>query len=183
MEFFLKDKIPNDIELILHRTGFDSKLALLSIDESVIVEIEKHANEDRSVLSETSYENIKHFKFKPGHKIFLLNLSKQEILWSDADEKISDYEKSDFSFMLRKFIQTAESNSGKHPKGRRFDETIRSFSTYIYLMCGRACYETLSANFPIPQATTICKCLFMRFIHFSNIKILNILYNFSGLHR
>lgn len=156
MELFLKDKVPNDIELILQRNGFDTKLALQSIDESVIEEIEKQGNEDRSILANTSYENVKNFKFKPGHKIFLLNLSKEVILWSETDEKIS-YDTSTFSFMLRKFIQTAENNFGKHPNGYRYDEAIQSFSTYIYLMCGKACYETLSANLPIPKANTICE--------------------------
>lgn len=152
----MKDKVPNDIELILQRNGFDTKLALQSIDESVIEEIEKQGNEDRSILANTSYENVKNFKFKPGHKIFLLNLSKEVILWSETDEKIS-YDTSTFSFMLRKFIQTAENNFGKHPNGYRYDEAIQSFSTYIYLMCGKACYETLSANLPIPKANTICE--------------------------
>lgn len=155
----MKDKIPKDIELILHRSGFDSKSALQSIDEKAIVEIEKHANEDRSVLSDTSYENTTNFKFKPGHRIFLLNLSKQEILWSETDEEISHDDTTHFSLMLRTFIRTAEEHHGKHPKGCRFDEINRSFSTYIYLMCGKACYETLSANLPIPKADTICKCV------------------------
>lgn len=154
LEIYLKENIPNDIELILQRNGFDSKLALQSIDEEVIAEIEQQANEDRSILANTSYENIAIFKFKPGHKIYLLNLSKQVILWSEADENIS-YNPSTFSFILQKFIQTADANAGKHPKGYRYDESIRSFSTYIYLMCGRSCYETLSANLPIPQPTTI----------------------------
>lgn len=80
LEIYLKENIPKDIELILQRSGFDSKLALQSIDEEVIAEIEQYANEDRSILANTSYENTAIFKFKPGHKLFLLNLSKQRIL-------------------------------------------------------------------------------------------------------
>lgn len=154
----MKDKIPNDIELILQRSGFDSKLALQSIDESVIVEIENQGNEDRSILANTSYENTENFKFKPGHKVFLLNLSKEVISWKENDDKIV-HDTSAFSFMLRKFIETAEKNFGKLPNGHRYDEANQSFSTYIYLMCGKACYETLSANLPIPKASTICKII------------------------
>lgn len=156
MEVYFKESIPHDIELILLRNGFDSKLALQSLNEDLIAEIEQQANKDRSILANTSYENVATFKFKPGHMIFLLNLSKQVILWSETDEKIF-YDASSFSYMLQKFIQTAEANAGKHPKGHRYDKSIQSFATYIYLMCGKNCYETLSANLPIPQANTIRK--------------------------
>lgn len=141
--------------LILERNGFDTKLALQSIDQDVIAEIEQQANEDRSILINTSYEQVQHFKFKPGHRILLLNLSKQAQLWNDANEKMP-CKMSDFSCILREFIETAESNAGKHPKGFRYNETNQLFSTYIYLMCGKSCYQTLSANLPIPQADTIC---------------------------
>lgn len=153
MEIYLKENIPNDIELILERNGFDSKLALESLDENLIAEIEQQANDDRSILANTSYENVVTFKFKPGHRIYLLNLRKQMNLWSEA-ENVS-HDTSAFSYMLQKFVQTAEAHVGKHPKGCRYDKSIQLFSTYIYLMCGKNCYETLSANLPIPSANAI----------------------------
>lgn len=149
----MKENIPNDIELILQRNGFDSKLALESLDEDLIAEIEQQANDDRSILTSTSYENVATFKFKPGHRIFLLNLKKQVNLWNETEMVSRDT--SLFSYMLRKFIQSAEENAGAQPKGRRYEKSIQSFSTYIYLMCGKNCHETLSANLPIPQANTV----------------------------
>lgn len=149
----MKESIPNDIELILQRNGFDSKLALESLDEDLIAEIEQQANDDRSILTSTSYENVATFKFKPGHRIFLMNLKKQVNLWNET-EKVS-HDTSSFSYILQKFIQTAEGNAGAQPKGHRYDKSIQSFSTYIYLMCGKNCYETLSANLPIPKAITV----------------------------
>lgn len=152
----MNEKIPNDIVCILEKCGFDSQLALQSIDYDVIAEIEEFVNEDRSILKNTSYEHIENFKFKPGHRMFLLNLATRMQLWTDTKIEANP---SNFSYILRTFIETADGNFGKHPKGCRFNEVNRDFSTYIYLMCGKACYETLSANLPIPKANTIRKSI------------------------
>lgn len=154
----VSEAIPSDVKVILMRSGFDTKTALLCLNEESIIEIEQFVDENRDVLKGTTYENITNeFKFKPGHKIFILRLP----------DKLKDLEKIgcvnnepkvfDFSFVLKTFIETAEKNDGKKSKGFRYNDVNRYFSTYIYLLCGRACYETLSANLPIPQASTIRK--------------------------
>lgn len=161
LELFLKEKIPQDIVLILERSGFNSAVSLGFLNDESIAEIEKYANEDRSVLGSTSYEKVKLFKFKPGHKVFLQNLSKQVDAWKESkcDENLES-KRSFFSQVLQAFIECAESNSGREPKGHRYNEINRYFSTFIYLMCGKACYETLSANLPIPKADTIRMYIF-----------------------
>lgn len=153
------EKIPNDIVKILNECAFDSELSFWAITPDTIDDIEQFVNEDLSVLENTSYEGVSKFKLKPGHKSFILNLPNR---LNYLKEKKVDMpcKMSDFSQILRTFIETAEANFGKHPNGFRYDQINRYFSTFIYLMCGRACYESLSANLPIPQASTIGEILF-----------------------
>lgn len=144
---------------ILERSGFDTKCSISSIDVNTIATIEQYAVEDRTVLENTSYEHVKNFKFKPGHRIFILDLPNQikRLNEMESDDK-EQYNSSNFSYMLKTLIDTAQRNSMRNPKGFRYNEAVRYFATYIYLLCGKACYETLSANLPIPQASTICRC-------------------------
>lgn len=142
----------------------------MGLNSESIEAIEQFANEDRTVLKGTSYENMKEFKFKSGHKITLLHLaSKANDLLEAAAVGNQQYKMCDFSLILKTFIETAEANSGKNLNAFRYDEINRYFSTFVYLFCGRACYETLSANLPIPQAITIRKCFQAQIIFQSRV--------------
>lgn len=139
IENLLNEKFPSDLKYILDGCGFDTELSLLAIDDNVIIDIENHVNMDREILKNTSYENVYHFKFKPGHKVFLLKLPNQiKILRETKAEKPREQflltKTYGFSTILKSFINTAEANSGKHPKGYRYNETNRYFSTFIYLL-------------------------------------------------
>lgn len=159
------EKIPPDIARILEESGFDTKTSLLNIDANTIIEIEEFVNKNRQILAKTSFDFSQTFRFKPGHKKFILNLSVRLSTQFESTnivrngQEVDEY--NDFSYILKSLIDVAKLNSGKDPKGFRYIESIRYFATYIYLLCGRACYEALSANLPIPQANTIRK-----FIHF-----------------
>lgn len=158
-EKLLGENIDADIVNILIRSGFDSESSFLGTNpESIIEEVEEYANEYRSTLEGTSYQNMEKFKFKPGHKTTIFHLTNQVKLMKklEADENPQS-RMSDFSLILRTFVETAESNHGRHSNALRYNEINRYFSTFIYLFCGGACYETLSANLPIPQAATIRK--------------------------
>lgn len=162
VENVLNDIIPPDIKHILQECAFDTESSLKAIDDDVIADIERHVNGDREIVKNTTYETVIPFKFKPGHKIFLLQLPKQiekvrKTKTEKPKEEFSLTQLKGFSYILKTFIETSQANSGKQPKGNRYNETNRYFSTYIYLMCGRACYETLSANLPIPSSNTIRK--------------------------
>lgn len=156
MEKIIGEEVPSDIAKILIESGFDTNLSLQNIVPETINDIEEYMNENPIILKETSYQDVKTFKFKPGHKRFILNLPKKISGLLEITEK-EDFICSDFSFVLQNLIETAKQNFSRHPKGFRYSEVIRQFSTFIYLQCGKACYEALSANLPIPQANTICK--------------------------
>lgn len=61
-----------------------------------------------------------------------------------------------FSNMLCELITNALKNFKKTPNQYRYSEIIKHFSTYVYMMCGRNFYETISRNLPIPAASTVC---------------------------
>lgn len=61
-----------------------------------------------------------------------------------------------FSNLLYEFITSALKNFKKTPNQYRYSEIIKHFSIYVYMMCGRNLYETLSRNLPIPAASTVC---------------------------
>lgn len=160
MEKILNEKIPIDIIQVLSQCGYETEISISSITPDTIKEIEEYVNEDLSVLKNTSYENVFHFKLKPGHKSFILSLP--NLIHRSKGANLDGIEKcktSDFSHILQTFIKSAECCFDTPPNGVRYDDTCRYFSTYVYLMCGRACYETLNANLPIPHANTICKSL------------------------
>lgn len=76
-EQLLRDKIPAGLDSILENAGFDSLNTIASITEEDIADIEKFTNENKNILGKTTYANqdSSTFKFKPGHKKFILNLS------------------------------------------------------------------------------------------------------------
>lgn len=94
------------------------------------------------------------FKLLPGHRIIIQNIPELLDQTKSVEKSLANTSNS-FSFVMKWLIETAERNAGREPKGRRFHETVQLFATYLYLMCGKACYETLSANIPLPQATSI----------------------------
>lgn len=67
-------KFPSDIVEILSECGFDTESSLSYINQDIINDIEEHVNSMLSILKNTTYDGVNHFKLKPGHKSFLLNL-------------------------------------------------------------------------------------------------------------
>lgn len=99
LEKKLKEKIPTDIVQIFLECGFDSELSFFSVaPETIIIDIEQYANEDLSILKNTSYEGAKYFKFKPGHKSFILNFPNR---LKEAKCEGEQYKISDFSCILK----------------------------------------------------------------------------------
>lgn len=137
----------------------------MSIKLETIADIENYANENPDILKNTTYENTIKFKFKPGHKSRILLLPNQIENSEGTQVKDNSVSKTNnFSQILKTFIETAESNFGRPPNGYRYDEINRNFSTFVYLLCGRACYDTLSANLPIPSSHAIRKIYSNKFV-------------------
>ena len=161
LEGFIGDQLPEIVIKVLKAAGYVTESILKLIKGEEINKIEEHVRKNRIILKGTSYENEDNFEFLPGHRVLLLNLPNEIEKMKNVNKSIQQIEKptansSHFPFMLKALIETAESNSNGHPNGNRFNKNVQDFATYIYMMCGRACYDTLSANLPIPKSNTIC---------------------------
>lgn len=164
MEALLADlKIPNFIIKIFEESGFETISTLELLTSSYIDDIEEIVNTNRALVINTRYKTDGKFKFLPGHRALLLNLPKEIEKRRNNDNLNHQYSKEadfyKFSLLLRKLIESAAANMGKHTNAARYSDVIKDFATYIYLQCGKACYETLCANLPIPKADTIRKCI------------------------
>lgn len=81
LENLFGEKLPGRIDKIIFEAGFDTNCALLSINSSSIVEIEKYINENKNILVDTAYDsclkNDTRFCFKPGHRALILSIPKK----------------------------------------------------------------------------------------------------------
>lgn len=65
-----------------------------------------------------------------------------------------------FSPLLKSIIETAMQNFSKDPRGFRYSNLIHDFSMYIFMLGGKANYEIICANLPLPKVTTISMQLY-----------------------
>lgn len=72
------EKFPAKIDSFILAAGYDSERAFLNLNKESILDIEEFIDENKDILQGTVYENSvqSKFKFKPGHKAFLLGISK-----------------------------------------------------------------------------------------------------------
>lgn len=150
------DDIPESVVYILCESGFTSVAALKNINHDTVKSIEHYVDDnfDSLIGGLRDYKRNRPFKLKPGHAMAIESIP-ELLSQTTIIEKSKTIVPNDFQFVLKWLIESAEKNSGREPKGRRFDETVKLFATYLYIMSGRACYDTLSANLPLPQTTTI----------------------------
>lgn len=163
LESVIEEQIPECLVYILTAAGYASQGALKRITSSSVTRIEQYFNSNFERLSSglcgSSYEHMKPFQILPGHRAIIESFP-QYMEQVKTVKAMPVQHSTIFSCILKLLVETAENNHGREPKGRRYDDSLTFFATYIYLICGRACYETLSANLPWPQASTICKYIF-----------------------
>lgn len=155
------------IRHILFENGYDSLHSLRLLDETSLVSVENCVNEDRQRILQTipqcvhskTYLEQNSFKFLIGHKIALLKWCKA----LDENEPQSSLSStfslhnSAFSPILRDMIIAALGNFDKPPNRRSYSSLLMDFGIYLYIMVGKASYEIIAANTPVPKAKTICE--------------------------
>lgn len=158
------DSIPICVKKILTKCGFNSVFSVKNITPESVVQIEKHINLHGLDLIQTLdcchheyYKGQNVFKFLPGHKDVILSLPGFAVQMLHPDkyliQVIEQY--AGFSKILREILKTAIQNH-KLPKNKaEYSDTIRYFATYIFLLCGRSCYEVLCKNLPLPSISSI----------------------------
>lgn len=158
----LGEPIPFCIKSFLCECGFVTLSSLRGINTSTVAEIEDHMQcYGRTIIqnlfccSSQSYKAQNKFKLLPGHRAFILELPKYV---PEQSTKIAVHAiDPTFSFVLQKMIETAQSNFEKLSNKNEYSDTMRYFSTYVFLLCGRSCYEFLRQNLQLPSVSTVCK--------------------------
>lgn len=143
--------------------GFDSPDYLNYLKENNINELEEYINKDRKILDISglnclhinTYLSQQTFKLLPFHRILVLNWSHTEPVNTSKDS--FNIDNPAFSPILKEMIRAALSNYNKLPTNNRFSDQLMNYSLYLYIMSGKACYEILCANLPMPKASTIRK--------------------------
>lgn len=146
-EEFLHFELPIELKDILNRSGYANPLALAEINNDLISELEDYIGGN--------------FKFMPGHKALLLTLPKRIKEFNESIEKQTTreniLESPRVSFIMKELMKSEINNCNLDPKQRRYSESIRCFAIYLYMMCGKSCYEVLCSNFSLPQPSTVMK--------------------------
>lgn len=122
-----------------------------------IINDEKQFKSVKCTHSET-YSAQKKFKFLIGHRFALLKWCKS----IEEDKKTTSFhlENLAFSPIMREMIDSALKNFDKPDNTNRFSGVLKDFAAYMYIMAGKASYEILAANLPIPRAKTVCELVF-----------------------
>lgn len=157
----LGEPIPLCIQSFLCECGFTTLSSIRGINTSSVVEIENHIQSygsemirNLSCCFSKIYNAQERFKLLPGHRAFILELPKY---LSECEQIAVNPIDQSFSFVLQEIIKTAQLNFGKGSNNHVFNDKMRYFSTYVFLLCGRSCYEFLRQNLPLPSVRTVCK--------------------------
>lgn len=63
--------------------------------------------------------------------------------------------KNNLTTFMKDLLVMSHKNSTKKDKGKRYDENIKSFSSYIFVLAGRGLYECLRQNLSLPSVATV----------------------------
>lgn len=143
---------------ILQKSGYDNTISIQNLIDDRIDRVEKFVQQNLQPVLDEAYAKMSEFRFLPGHRATLLGLPEAIKKFESRTETSAKtiINSLPLSFIMKEMIETAISNADKDPKHRRYSETIQYFASYIYMHCGKACYEILSNNLPLPQANTTC---------------------------
>lgn len=143
-ESFMGQNISTDIIEFLMAGGYTNELALKEIDCDDIADMENRLK--KCLL--------------PGHKKLIIALGKKAKEYDELKcgamrgEKKIDFEGS---FILKELVDTSKKNANIPNTRYRYSDSIQWFATYIFLLGGRATYEFVSSNLPLPCISTIRK--------------------------
>lgn len=147
------------LKVLLLECGFENNTSLAKIDDETLAYMEEYINKNRVLFEnlpkchKNVYNQQAIFKFLPAHKISLLNL-KNEIRDSS---KTLNMDNPAFSRILSELVKTALTNANRTPNNHKYSNVLFDFAIYIFIMGGRALYEVLNANLPLPAVSTISK--------------------------
>lgn len=156
--------IPCEIIQILIQNGYDNTLAMREITDDEISIIERAVGKKYEPVLETSryyseWNSSEPFMFLPGHRKLIKELGKEVakfMAYVDTREK-ADIHFPDAPSILKEMIKSLKQNKNVSKSHRRYSEALQWFSAYIFILSGKAAYEILCSNLPMPQAPTVCE--------------------------
>lgn len=157
LETLIGENVPNCLKTFLSECAYDTFLSIQNISNASLSEIERHMNACVKVVQNLdcchadTYKNQSNFKLLPGHRDFLLSISKYKFQEIDSDKK------SPLPVILQAMIDTSQQNSGRNKRNYNYSDLVRFFSTYTYLSAGRSYYEFLRSNLDLPAISTVCE--------------------------
>lgn len=186
LENFIEDEVPISLKFILWQCGYDSMYSVKQISSEKVIQMEKFIDQNRKHIMNiidsddikkdsaiAEYKRQKSFEFLPAHRDILLNLpnnikNMQINAKSQASvNNVAEFEvcitdntvefSNEYSVVLSELLKSANQNKNKSKHAYQYNDIVKYFATYIFLLCGRTCYETLNKNLPIPSTKTICK--------------------------
>lgn len=161
---------------MVSHAGFDTLLGIANMNEESIAQVEDHINSKGNEIIDRldcchsiEYKNSiteKLFKFLPGHRKLIIEVGKivansTASNEQDVQSQITHLWNTIEQFgpvlpnILKELIQTALENSQTSPNLNKYSDVIKYFAIYVYLMCGKQCYEILNSNLAMPAASTI----------------------------
>lgn len=165
-----KESLPESVVEILKRSDYDNATSISGLNERNIIELEKFVTEHfiDLIRTDATYSHIsKTFHFLPGHKTHLLLLPTViEKFRKNSMSKQLDKQPiklNGATFILKEIVESFRKNVSNQPKQRRYSEVLQYFAIYVYMLCGKAGYEIVCKNLPLPQISTISKYLNLEF--------------------
>lgn len=159
IQHLIEEPLPECIQKILWLCGYDTIASLRNINCESITQIQRQVNlyfrpniHTLTCCYSDFYKEQNEFELLPGHRDIILALPG----YLRAPTTVTP--NPVFSPVLNSMIRTALQNVDKEKHQAQYDDTIRFFSTHVFLLCGRSCYEVLNKNLPLPSIKTICKC-------------------------
>lgn len=148
---------------ILKKSGFDTPEYLCGLTEFQLNQLEENINLNRTMFENiqieclhiANYKNNQNFKFLFGHRFLILNFAKIPAPTDTNRTFARTFEHPSFPILLKQMIKTALNNYEKSSTSNRYPELLMDFAIYIYIMGGKACYEVVAANLPLPSTNTI----------------------------
>lgn len=150
MEYQIPEKLVN----ILKQAGYNDIISIENMNNQSYEELEQFVSQNTNLFQCPS--NSSSIKLLPGDKTILRALPKyvaefKSVLNSANNDVFSG------SYIMKELVRTAKMNCDKTRNRNRYSDKLRDFAIYIYIMCGKACYEILSHNLTLPQPSTICR--------------------------
>lgn len=160
IENVINEKFPECVKKILSLSGYNTLSSFRKINSESITQIERTINTyfreqicELTCCHSAYYINQKEFEFLPGHRDLILSLPEYLPPIGDFAEDFT--QKTEFTPILNSMIESAQQNANRDVN--RYEDVLRLFSTYTFLLSGRSAYEFLNQNLPLPSTRTICE--------------------------